>query len=95
MTCPHCGQYATAPGGAQPKAPRLIAELPAEPRPQQRGFRCPYCGHNEYEYFNEWTAGGVLLFIVLLLICFPLSIAAFAWTRARVYCNRCHLPVSA
>jgi lipopolysaccharide-induced tumor necrosis factor-alpha factor len=75
LTCPDCGSVFCSSGCF-----RDHREYAHQTRKRQRrrrqwreGFRCPFCGTDEPPYRSEdISAGGWVVFAVLLLFCIPL-----------------------
>lgn len=68
-----------------------------EPRRRRRAeFRCPYCGSNEVPVVeNKISQTGWIVFVVLLLCCFPLCLIALFVTEERRRCYDCGMRIGA
>ncbi len=69
---------------------RLDVEEPPPPPTRSAGFRCPYCGtgHPPRARFQVST-GGWVLFVILLLFCFPLCFIGLLLQESYRVCDDC------
>jgi hypothetical protein len=104
FACPHCGEACTISESSIGKKVRCPGcdraflagdDEPAEERRRPRrsdgvGFRCPFCGTSEPPNVDsKVSTGGWVLFVVLLISCFPLCfIGLFVREDYRV-CSSC------
>jgi DNA-directed RNA polymerase subunit RPC12/RpoP len=105
--CPSCGsrakpiQPAAAPPAGGPPAlqgaPPAVAPTPGVPLATYVGA-CPYCGHQGPRLIQkQLSQGGWILFVVLLLLCFPLCWLPFVIDGCKdktAKCAACGLKVT-
>jgi DNA-directed RNA polymerase subunit RPC12/RpoP len=65
-------------------------DRPTRRRRLSRGFRCPYCNSDAPPYMKSKTSTtGWVVFCVLLLGCFPLSVIGLFITESHRECSDC------
>ena len=54
-------------------------------------FKCPYCGHEGMPYVEKknLSTGGWVLFVVLLLVCFPICWLPFVIDGCKEEVRKC------
>jgi len=77
-----------------PRPPEVVIiqqEREVESKPiRRKGFECPYCHTDEYpEVKSKISTAGWVVFVVLLLICFPLCIIALFIKEDYRVCSAC------
>lgn len=78
------------PAAPQPVVLVAAAPAPAWPQPRPRGFLCPYCGAQSPPIVRQQiSTAGWVLFVVLLLVCFPLCIVALFVKEDYRVCSGC------
>jgi uncharacterized Zn finger protein len=95
--CPSCGEVFTTALTEEPPAPRPAADAgvtatataPAPAR-LRGGFRCPHCGSQEPpRVVKQISTAGWVVFVVLLLTCFPLFWIGLLITEEQHRCHDC------
>jgi predicted RNA-binding Zn-ribbon protein involved in translation (DUF1610 family) len=66
------------------------AEEDLEPRRDGVGFRCPFCGTDEWpDVDSKVSTGGWVLFVGLLIFCFPLCFLGLLVKEEYRACSSC------
>jgi hypothetical protein len=87
-TCPSCG-ILTIPGTQT--CPRCSVQLPV----LHRGFKCPYCSSTfDPIHKGKISSTGVIVFVVLLLFCFPIAWVGLLMKEDVVTCSSCLMKLS-
>jgi hypothetical protein len=97
MTCPACEGGVILPGTIPARAtPEGESDKEQfERRPRRRrsgavGFICPYCHTDEIPTTREeYGATTWIVFVILLLFCFPLCVIALFITQSYRVCSQC------
>jgi hypothetical protein len=76
------------------QAPNVVIQMPRDnppPSPRQsKGYECPYCHTDEYPIVKKQiSTAGWVLFVVLLIACFPLCIIGLFITDTYRICGAC------
>jgi hypothetical protein len=59
-------------------------------RPSRRGFRCPYCRSTARPYVSsQISPAGWVVFVVMILFCFPLFFIGLLMTEEYRTCSDC------
>lgn len=71
------------------------AVQPAAARPQHTGYRCPYC-HSTAPPFTleKISEGGWIVFVVMLVTCFPLFWIGLLMKEDQRFCSSCRTRLS-
>jgi DNA-directed RNA polymerase subunit M/transcription elongation factor TFIIS len=74
------------------QAPHITIQMPKDqPSPRRRkGFECPYCHTDEYPLVcKQISTAGWVVFVILLLACFPLCVIGLLITESYKVCSAC------
>ncbi len=107
--CPECRKLMALPEAPPPVAPLLARaeDIPSKrrrddydeedrPRKKRPQFRCPFCGSEEVPVVErKISTAGWIVFVVLLLCCFPLCLIALFITEDQRRCYDCGMRIGA
>jgi DNA-directed RNA polymerase subunit M/transcription elongation factor TFIIS len=75
------------------QAPNVIIQMPKDDSPGQKrrkGFECPYCHTDESPIVDsQISTAGWVIFVVLLIACFPLCIIGLFVKESYRRCSAC------
>ena len=80
-------------GYPPPPSQGYPAQWPGQPQMQQHGPRCQSCGYvGAPMHASKISTGGWIMFVVLLIFCFPLCFIPLLTMKDRApKCARCHI----